>query len=197
MQRLVAAVTLLALTAPVEGAAAIYRWSDDKGVVHFTDNPDRIPMKHLGRAQEIESANEAAPTAPATKGAAPAAVAPAAAPAAPAAVADKAATGEKAKLAAELEKLREGLEQKRKELDRLQHKWTVAKGRTPTEKEIEEFEKKRAEGKATFKDNPYVNKKPLSNPAPARAAYYAKLEEIRRDEAKVQELEQQLNGIGR
>jgi len=96
------------------------------------------------------------------------------------------------RLKTELMSLRAGLAAKKKELDRLHHKWSVVKGRTPTEEEVEEFEKKRAKGKATFKDNPYVNKKPLSSPGPARIAYFKKLEEVRRDEEKLRQLEQEL-----
>jgi len=36
--------------------ADTYRWVDDKGVIHFTDNPDRIPVKYLKRVREIPSA---------------------------------------------------------------------------------------------------------------------------------------------
>lgn len=35
--------------------ADTYRWVDDKGVVHFTDDPDRIPSRYLKRVQEIQA----------------------------------------------------------------------------------------------------------------------------------------------
>jgi len=99
---------------------------------------------------------------------------------------------EYARLSRELQALRQALPGKRQELARLKHKWKVAKGRTPTEKELKEFEEKRAKGEATFQDNPYINKKPLSTPGPARLAYYKKLEEIEHDEERVSQLEQEL-----
>jgi hypothetical protein len=92
----------------------------------------------------------------------------------------------------ELKALKESLPLKKKELARLHHKWTVAKGRVPTPEEIKDFEKKRAKGKVSFDDNPYVNKKPLSSPGLARQAYFKKLEEVRRDEERVRRLEQEL-----
>ena len=193
MRHLLAAFTLLVFSASL-APASTYQWRDDNGVTHFTDDSDRIPARYLGRARELDSIRgEKKPATPAKAQDLPAAVA---APAASAADDYQAVRSEeKEQLEAELKSLQAGLATKKKELDRLHHKWSVVKGRTPTEKEVEEFEKKRAEGKATFKDNPYVNKKPLSSPGPARSAYFKKLEEIRRDEEKVRQLEQQLQGL--
>lgn len=197
------AALLLALWVPAISAASAYQWRDDQGVVHFTDDSDKIPERYLKRAKEIDSlrvepkpAPDAAPVAGGTPGVpgAPAAAAQAVQGAA-SSPASNAVSADKARLSAELQGLRVGLEAKRKELDRLHHKWSVAKGRTPSQEEVEEFEKKRAKGKATFKDNPYVNRKPLSSPAPARIAYFKKLEEIGRDEERVRQLELELQGL--
>lgn len=100
--------------------------------------------------------------------------------------------GDEARQASELQALRQALPAKKQELARLHRKYLVAKGRVPSEKEKEEFEKKRAKGQTTFADNPYVNKNPLSTPGPARVAYYGKLEEVKRDEARIRQLEQEL-----
>jgi hypothetical protein len=100
--------------------------------------------------------------------------------------------GEQAKLGGELQTLRRELPAKKQELARLHRKWLVAKGRTPTEKEIKEFEEKRAKGEAKLEDNPFINKNPLSNPVPARVAYYKKLEEVQRDEGRIRQLETEL-----
>ena len=191
MRHFLVALTLLVFSAPL-APASTYQWRDDNGVTHFTDNSDRIPARYLGRAREIDSIRgETKPATPAKAQDLPAAAAPAAASAASdASAAVRAADQERLKT--ELTRLRAGLATKRKELDRLHHKWSVVKGRTPTEEEVEAFEKKRAKGTATFKDNPYVNKKPLSSPGPARIAYFKKLEEVRRDEEKVRQLEQEL-----
>lgn len=50
---------LCCLAFPVN-AADIYRWVDDQGVVHFTDNPHNIPQKYRQNAAHIK-AKEPAP----------------------------------------------------------------------------------------------------------------------------------------
>ncbi len=35
-------------------SADIYRWEDEGGVVHFTDDPSSIPPKYKGKAREIQ-----------------------------------------------------------------------------------------------------------------------------------------------
>lgn len=37
-------------------SADIYRWEDEGGVVHFTDDPSSIPSKYKGKAREIQKA---------------------------------------------------------------------------------------------------------------------------------------------
>ena len=44
---------VFAVTSVASGAT--YEWIDSKGVVHFTDDPDRIPAKYLKRVRERES----------------------------------------------------------------------------------------------------------------------------------------------
>ena len=100
-------------------------------------------------------------------------------------------------VAQELKTLREGLAAKKTELAQLRHKWTVTKGRVPTEKELKEFEKKKAKGEAKPEDNPYYNKSPLSSPGRWREAYYKKLEEVRKDEERAATLERELEGLKR
>jgi hypothetical protein len=34
-------------------SADIYRWEDESGVIHFTDDPSSIPAKYRGKAREI------------------------------------------------------------------------------------------------------------------------------------------------
>jgi hypothetical protein len=100
-------------------------------------------------------------------------------------------------LVQELKVLRDGLTEKQAELVKLRHKWTVSKGRTPTEQEVKDFEAKRAKGEVTVEDNPYVNKSAISSPARARAAYYQKLAEIKKDRERVLHLEQELDALKR
>jgi hypothetical protein len=102
---------------------------------------------------------------------------------------------QKAALSQQLEKLRKELSKKEDELARLRHRWAVAKGRTPTAKELKDYEEKKKKGKATAMDNPYVNKSALSTPAPRRAAYYKKLEEIKQDQGLISKLEAELEAL--
>lgn len=57
-------VVVLAVVAGFTAVAQAdtYRWVDDKGIIHFTDNPDRIPAKYLKRVLEIPSPEAPAPT---------------------------------------------------------------------------------------------------------------------------------------
>lgn len=45
------ALIFLALTAPA--LADIYRWEDESGVLHFTDDPSSIPEKYRGRVRDF------------------------------------------------------------------------------------------------------------------------------------------------
>jgi len=192
-------IVLLA-SSPVPGQASTYRWLDANGVTHFTDNPDTVPDAYLSRVKELpsirgEGKTKASQDAPASTGA----TAPPAAGTHVAAGTPVGAGGakgaEKARLSLELKKLKEGLALKKAELNRLHHKWTVSKGRTPTADEVKEFGKKRAKGKATHDDNPYVGRGVLSSPGPARAAYFKQLDEVRKDEDTLRQLEQDLQAL--
>jgi type I site-specific restriction-modification system R (restriction) subunit len=54
------------LTAPVSFSAEIYRWTDEKGTVHFTDDPTRIPQRYSNQGKKIDVPEEktAAPQPP-------------------------------------------------------------------------------------------------------------------------------------
>jgi hypothetical protein len=195
-------ITIIALSLCLAASArsATYRWTDDAGVKHFTDNPDTIPNRYLSRTTELPSMSRDTGNAPAV-GTEPSP--PAQQPAAksssspPEKKEGSAANAESAKLAGELKKLEEGLPAKKEELARLRRKWVVVKGRTPTAKELEAFEKKRVEGEAAIEDNPFVNKSPLSSPGRYRVAYYRKLEEIRRDEMRIEQLRNEIKALQR
>ncbi|GAB7027531.1 DUF4124 domain-containing protein [Geotalea toluenoxydans] len=49
-----------------QSQAAVYQWVDDKGVVHFTDNADKIPSKYLNKVRERESVNGSVTVTPST-----------------------------------------------------------------------------------------------------------------------------------
>ena len=51
---------LLQVAAPL-AQAAFYQWTDAKGVVHFTDDPDKIPPKYQKKARVLEIPDQPAP----------------------------------------------------------------------------------------------------------------------------------------
>ena len=54
----------LLLVPSVVSAQEIYRWKDDKGVVHFTDDPTRIPEKYRDQTKVEKIPTESPPAAP-------------------------------------------------------------------------------------------------------------------------------------
>ena len=60
---LVPVLCLLYFSAPLlvpPASADIYRWEDEGGVVHFTDDPSAIPQEYKGKVREILKAPPAA-----------------------------------------------------------------------------------------------------------------------------------------
>lgn len=107
----------------VAAQADIYQWVDDRGVVHFTDDPDRIPLKYQKRVKEIPS-----PTAPVSTpgGGAPASNPQPAVkvftPNLPGGLSEQAWRARYTALRAELKTLQDGLPQKREALDQIRRK---------------------------------------------------------------------------
>lgn len=56
MRKLVAILLLGLMATP--SLAAVYEWVDDKGVVNFTDSPDKIPARYKGVAREKDLSEE-------------------------------------------------------------------------------------------------------------------------------------------
>jgi len=48
-----AAILVLSLAFAAPSFADIYRWEDESGVIHFTDDPSTIPAKFKGTSREI------------------------------------------------------------------------------------------------------------------------------------------------
>jgi hypothetical protein len=72
-----ATILVLSLTFVVPSLADIYRWDDDSGVIHFTDDPSTIPAKYRGKTREIQKTPpEAGRPSLSTMGAAPASSGP-------------------------------------------------------------------------------------------------------------------------
>ncbi|HEX8960519.1 MAG TPA: DUF4124 domain-containing protein [Geobacteraceae bacterium] len=63
-------VTMFAFTA---ARAEVYEWVDGQGVVHFTDNADKVPTKYRKKVKIIETAPPAEKTAPPARDKSPAA----------------------------------------------------------------------------------------------------------------------------
>ncbi len=53
MRCLIVFLVIIAAVSTVQ--AATYEWVDSAGVIHFTDDPDRVPAKYRSRAKERES----------------------------------------------------------------------------------------------------------------------------------------------
>jgi hypothetical protein len=185
-------IILLLLAVPAAIPAETYQWTDAAGVKHFTDNPDTIPAKYLNHVRELPSAQ---PEQQGTAAPPPAVSVPPLSPSFP--VEQGTLEARRANLGRELQKLQDGLPAKRMELDQLRRKWTKMKGRTPTPKEIAEFEQKKAKGPVSFADNPYLNKNPLGTPGRARETYFRKLDEVRQDEERIDRLRKELNDPSR
>jgi len=49
-----ATILVLSLAVVVPSFADIYRWEDESGGIHFTDDLSNIPAKHRGKAREIQ-----------------------------------------------------------------------------------------------------------------------------------------------
>lgn len=59
------ALSVLLSSSAATRAAEMYRWTDEKGTVHFTDDPSKIPSQYLDRFRKID-APESAPVQKAT-----------------------------------------------------------------------------------------------------------------------------------
>ncbi|AJE03494.1 DUF4124 domain-containing protein [Geobacter pickeringii] len=151
---------------------ATYRWVDDKGVVNFTDDPDRIPAKYRKKVREVTDSvpDSSSPTptdstrqernrksTPGTDGVA-------ASPQTPKPVLyggkdEKSWRAQFSALRAEIKQIREGLPKKEEQLVQLHRKRVIYQG------------------------------------AQERVAYNAKKEEIDKDQARIKELEAQLAAL--
>ena len=192
-------LTALATTVVLYGTAgaATYSWTDDQGVLNFTDNPERVPPRFLKRAKELPSMRVEEKASGIVL---PPPPPPPEASASPATADGTGRISRKAdsrRLREELQKLRDGLPAKREELARLRRKRTVSKGKVPSEKELKTFQEKQSEGDVSFEDNPYVGKSALNSLAAKREAYYKKFEDIRGDEARIEALQKELDTLER
>ncbi len=146
---------------------ATYRWVDEKGVVNFTDDPDKIPPRYLKKARKITDLPLSAPSGSSQQGRGsepPPRVGGTGgssqqAPPLIGGEDEQAWRARFSSLREEIKALREGLPKKEEELVQLRRKRVIYKG------------------------------------AQERVAYYAKKEEIEQDEARIKELEAQLAAL--
>src|SRR5512145_2180412 len=54
--KLIMGLFLLVSFFPLNAYSQLFEWTDDKGGVNFTDNPDRVPPKYRGKVRVLENA---------------------------------------------------------------------------------------------------------------------------------------------
>jgi hypothetical protein len=172
--------------------AEVYEWVDGQGVVHFTDQLDKVPARYrekVKRRESVGSEKENVPPAPAPP------------PATESALQEQKAelygghgkewwhAGFKA-LRDEFKVIQDKLSEKKETLTKLHRQWVISMGRTPKEGETREdrFIKPPPDEKEGLSHA-------LSTPGKHREAYYDKKAEIEKDEARLQEIEQQLASL--
>lgn len=147
-------LSLSGVASPV--SAAVYEWVDDKGVVSYTDNMDKIPKKYLPKVKEKEVGDSRITVRPSSP-------VDTVAPRAQAPTVNPLSAGAKRRWTARYSSLRE--EKKALELGLVAKKEML---------------------------NTLRRKKVIYQRGRDRSAYNAQQEEIERDQARIQELEQRL-----
>jgi len=190
MKLLIIWLILTVMVAVAHGAT--YQWLDDRGVVHFTDDPGKIPGKYLKRVKERESVKgEEIRVTPQQD--AP----PAAEPGGSSVRKQNLYGGHEeawwrgryADVRNEIKRIQDALPAKNDELEKLHRKWVISKGRKP--------------GEGETRDDRFVKPPPgegelshaLSNPGRYRSAYYEKKSDIEKDETRIKELQENLNNL--
>jgi uncharacterized protein DUF4124 len=180
--KLIFAVMVVAASFSTAGATT-FEWVDRAGVVHFTDDLEKVPVDYRSKAVRRESSDEErVSTVPEDKS--------------PAAGTTTEQNREVilygnheetwwqnryATLDKELSQLRDGVPAKRDELARLRRRWVISMGKTPTDN---------LDAPGSFS-----TQSALSTPGRHRAAYFAKKAEIESDEARIADLESQLQKL--
>ena len=162
--------------------AEVYEWVDGQGVVHFTDQLDKVPARYREKVKRRESvSSEKVEVSP---------------PPAPPPVTESAPREQNAELYGghgkqwwhasykalrdERKDIQDKLLEKKETLTKLHHQWVVSMGRTPKN------------GENASDPANYVTQSALSTPGKHREAYFDKKAEIEKDEARLKEIEQQL-----
>ena len=176
---------LMVMFACTFAQAEVYEWVDGQGVVHFTDQLDKVPARYREKVKRRESVSGEKVTVPSTP--------------APPPAAESAPREQKAELYGghgkewwhasfkalrdERKDIQDKLPEKKETLSKLHRQWVISMGRTPKE------------GESTSDPENYVTKSALSTPGKHREAYFDKKAEIEKDEARLKEIEQQLASL--
>jgi hypothetical protein len=176
---------LLVMFACSFAQADVYEWVDSQGVVHFTDQLDKVPARYREKVKRRESVSgekvDVSPTL------------------APPPVTESLPREQKAELYGghgkewwhanfkalrdEFKGIQDKLSEKKETLTKLHRQWVISMGRSPKD------------GESTSDPGNYVSKSALSTPGKHREAYFDKKAEIEKDEARLQEIEQQLASL--
>jgi len=190
MKLLIIWLILTVMVAVAHGTT--YQWLDDRGVMHYTDDPGKIPGKYMKRVKERESVKGAEIRLTPPHDAPPAA--------APGVSDDRKQNlfgghdeawwrGRYAGARNEIKRIQDALPDKKDELDKLHRKWVISMGRKP--------------GTGETREDRFVKPPPgeeelshaLSTPGRHRSAYYEKKAEIEKDETRIKELQENLNDL--
>ena len=172
--------------------AEVYEWVDSQGVVHFTDQLDKVPARYREKVKRRESVSgEKADVSPTP---------------APPPVTESLPREQQSGLYGghdeawwrlrykalrdEIKVIQDQLPEKRETLTQLHRKWVISMGRTPKAGETrdDKFIKPPPEEKETLSHA-------LGTPGMHREAYYDKKAEVEKDEARIKEIEQQLDSL--
>jgi hypothetical protein len=163
--------------------ATVYEWVDGQGVVHMTDEPEKVPDQYRMKmkTREMDTREVQAPLPAAAEKTAPV-------------VQEKKAElyGDQDEgwwrtsfktIRDELKRLRAKLPAKKEVLPQLHRRWVISMGKMP------------GQGQSADNPNSYITDSSLSTPGQRRIDYYNQKNEIEKDEARISELEQQLAAL--
>lgn len=177
--------------------AEVYEWVDGQGVVHFSDDPDKVPDRYRKRVKIRDSVSP--------EGGVPAVRHQAPPPSAPP---EKKAElyggrgenwwrGRFQALRDEMKTIQEKLPEKKESLAQLHRKWVISMGRSPKAGETGEsrFFKTPKEGSKEVKSDDKFASTTFGAVGRNRAAYYAMKDEIEKDEARITDIEGELASV--
>lgn len=175
--------------------ATVYEWSDRQGVVHMTDDPDKVPAAYRNsvKQREIDTTGDLN-VMPSTGKTLPS----------PQTTNDLKGGHDEAwwrtrftTMRRELAGLKENLPGKKDELEKLHRQYVISLGRSPKPGETGDsrFFKSPKTGKTEVTPEDTLTPNPLSYVAGKRLAYYDMLSQIKNDEERIVELEKELDAL--